>query len=91
MTRGERWQKFFESKGWLKGDVISGGDNETLKILVCKTAESDPREYWTFDTALVLEQEGILCSEYRSGTVFFQWEDILQVRLEYDRKKGKWL
>lgn len=91
MTRGERWKKFFTSKGWLKGDVIAGGENEVLKISIRRAAESEPREYWTFETALVVEEAGILCSEYRAGTVFFQWDDIVQVRLEEDRKKSKWL
>jgi hypothetical protein len=43
------------------------------------------------DSALILSEFDILCFETRTGTVFFQWDDILQVRVEIESKKRGWL
>lgn len=89
MTRGENWKAFFESKGWIKDDVISGGENDTLKISIRCAGESEDRGDSVCETALVVNEGEILCHESRSGTIFFQWEDIVRVKLE--EKKRSWL
>ncbi len=89
MTRGETWKRFFESKGWIADDVISGGDNETLEISIRGRDSSDDRADTVCESALILHDGDILCHESRSGTVFFQWDDVVRVKL-VDKKKS-WL
>lgn len=91
MTKGEKWKKFFEAKGWLKDDVITAGDNERLKISIRRGNAPDDQRGEPIESALILKDYDILCYETRNGTVFFQWDDILQVKLEEDTKKRKWL
>lgn len=91
MTKGEKWKKFFSDKGWLKDDVISAGDNDTLKISIRRGNSLDDQRAEPIESALMLEDYDILCYETRNGTVFFQWDDIMQVKLEEDKKKRKWL
>lgn len=91
MTRGEKWKKFLADKGWLVNDVISGGENETLKISICESGFAEGRKPTVVDSALVMKDYDILCYESPSGTVFFQWDDIMQIKLEIDKKKRGWL
>jgi hypothetical protein len=89
MTRGENWKRFFESKGWIKDDVICCGENESLQISIRGVGGSDDRVDSVCESALILQDGNILCHESRNGTVFFQWDDIVRVKM-VDKKKG-WL
>jgi hypothetical protein len=89
MTRGEKWKEFFASKGWIKDDVICGGESEVLRISIRGGRDPDDRVDSVCDSALILHGGDILCHESRNGTIFFQWDDIVRVKLE-DKKKG-WL
>ena len=90
MTRGEKWIRLFTDKGWLVDDVISGGEKEKLKISI-RSCEGEGRKATVIDSALVMKDYDILCYESSGGTVFFQWDDIVQVRLEEDSGKKGWL
>ena len=91
MTKGEIWKRFFENKGWLKNDVIAGDEKEILRIsLSCTNASGSPEDI-TCETALILKEEGILCHETKTGTVFFQWDDIIQVKVDDRDRKKSWL
>jgi hypothetical protein len=89
--RGERWKKFFNDRGWIKNDVISGGEGEVLKIAIRESAVSEGRKPVIIESALILDDYDILCYESPSGSVFFQWNDILQVKLETEKQKRGWL
>jgi hypothetical protein len=91
MTKGEKWKRFFEHKGWIANDVISAGEGERLIICVCHSEVGGSSKESMIDSALILPEFDILCYETRTGTVFFQWDDILQVKLEVDGKKRGWL
>jgi len=90
MTRGENWKRFFTSRGWIADNVICGREDETLRISIRGGRDSEDRIDSVCDSALILDDGDILCHETRSGTVFFQWDDILSVKLE-DGKKKRWL
>jgi len=90
MTKGEKWKRFFEHRGWINDDVISGKKGEKVIISVCPGGGPD-RKTETIDSALILKDFDILCYETRTGTVFFQWDDITQVKLEEAGKKRGWL
>lgn len=91
MTKGEKWKRFFEHKGWITNDVISGGDGEKLAISICQVGVEGGTKEAAIDSALILDEFDILCYETRTGTVFFQWDDILRVRVEIESKKRGWL
>jgi hypothetical protein len=91
MTRGENWKRFFTSKGWITDDVISAGEGETLKICIRQAGHTEDKDDCICESALIMEEDGVLCHESRTGTVFFQWDDIVRVKLEDDKKKKGWL
>jgi hypothetical protein len=91
MTRGENWKNFFKSMGWINDDVISAGNEGMLIISIRKCEGYDSGKSDTINTALIHQEFDILCHETPSGTVFFQWDDILQVKLEVSKKKKGWL
>jgi hypothetical protein len=91
MTKGEKWKRFFEHKGWITDDVISAGEKEKLVICVCSSEATGNSKESMINSAMILPEFDILCYETRTGTVFFQWDDIRQVRLEVDAKKRGWL
>lgn len=91
MTKGEKWKAFFEHKGWIADDVISGGDGEKIIISICQGSLTINQKEAAIESALILKDLDILCYETRTGTVFFQWDDIVQVKLEVDGKKRGWL
>jgi len=91
MTKGERWKQFFETRGWVKNDVISGSENETLKITLKSATGTSDKDEATCDRALITPIEGILCHETRTGTVFFQWDDIIMVKVDDATRKKGWL
>ena len=91
MTRGEKWMKLFSDKGWLKNDVISGSEGDRLKITVRIGGDSSGVKTTTIESALILKDCDILCFELPSGTVYFQWDDIISVKQEFDKKKKGWL
>ena len=45
----------------------------------------------TTDSALVMNELDLLCFEDKSGTVFFDWEDIIQVKLVPAGSHKGWL
>jgi len=87
MTRGERWKHFMESKGWVENDVIRGRDGEILRITINSCAESGKTVGTTFTEVLIMQEYDLLCGELPSGSVVFQWDDILHVRIEAPPKK----
>jgi hypothetical protein len=89
VTRGETWRRFFESKGWIADEVVSGGENDTLEISIRGRGDSEDRVEARCESALILHDGDILCHESRTGTIFFQWDDIIRVKL-VDKKKS-WL
>jgi hypothetical protein len=91
MTKGEKWKNFFEHKGWIVDDVLKGGEGEKLVISIRCGAEAGSTRDTAIDSALLLKELDILCHETRTGTVFFQWDDILSVKLEIEGKKRGWL
>lgn len=91
MTRGDKWKQLFEKKGWLKDDVINGGEGEKLHISIPKPSGKVVGELITIDSALHLPDEDLLCYEEGSSSVIFQWDDIVQVRIEFGGEKRKWL
>lgn len=91
MAKGEKWKRFFEHKGWINNDVISGGEGEKLAIAIRQDGVDRGMKEAAIDSALILGEFDILCFETRTGTVFFQWDDILQVRVEIESKKRGWL
>jgi hypothetical protein len=91
VTKGEKWKRFFEHKGWIADDVISGGKGRKLIISICQGGTSGDRKDEKIESALILKDLDILCYETRTGTVFFQWDDITQVKLEVEGKKRGWL
>jgi len=91
MTRGERWKRFIVNRGWLNGDIVEGKENQILKISICCGSSPTDGRLATFERAMVLEDEDILCYESGTGEVFFQWEDIVQIKIEEPRKKRGWL
>jgi hypothetical protein len=91
MTKGERWKSFFEHKGWIKNDVISGGEGEKLNISICPCRSAPDSMEAMIDSALILKDFDLLCHETRTGTVYFQWDDIVQVKVEIEAKKRGWL
>ncbi len=90
MTRGDRWKKFFQEKGWIDDDVIRGQDGAKLAVSVGR-CDPEGRGSCTYETGIYLKDRDILCTETRSGTVFFQWDDIVQVVLEDPKQKKGWL
>lgn len=91
MSKADTWKHFFEQKGWIDNDVISGGEGEKLVFCVCNSSAPGGFTESMTEKALVLPGFDILCCETRTGSVFFQWEDIVMVRLEVDHKKKGWL
>jgi len=91
MTRGERWKRFLEDKGWVENDVIRGKDGETLRITICSCAEPGKTAGTTFDEVLIMPEYDLLCGELPSGSVVFQWDDIAHVRIEAPPKKKGFL
>jgi hypothetical protein len=91
MANGDIWRKFFEKRGWIKKDVIAGSGDEVLSIsLRCSGAPGNADDY-ACETALILPDEGLLCHETKTGTVFFQWEDIVTVRVDDKNRRKSWL
>ncbi|MBU8934150.1 MAG: hypothetical protein KOO62_09095 [candidate division Zixibacteria bacterium] len=91
MTKGEKWRKLFESKGWLNENVIRGQDNDSLDITIRGCCGSPERNTVTIDSALIMPELDMLCYEDGKGTVYFNWEDIVQVRQMPASKKKGWL
>jgi hypothetical protein len=91
MTKGESWKRFFEHKGWIADDVISAGQGEKLIISICQGGMTVERGETLIDSALILKDFDLLCHETRTGTIFFHWDDIVQVKLEVEAKKRGWL
>jgi hypothetical protein len=91
MTKGEIWKSFFEHKGWITNDVITGGQGERLTISLSRGSMAAESAEAVIDSALILKDFDLLCHETRTGTVYFQWEDIVQVKLEVEAKKRGWL
>lgn len=91
MTKGEKWKEFISGMGWIADDVISGRDSGTLKIFIKTNGDPDSRKSMPIEAAMIHKEYDILCYETPSGTVFFQWDDILQIKLEIDKKKRGWL
>jgi hypothetical protein len=91
MSKGERWVKFFTDKGWLKNNVIAAGEGEELQIFINMGDLSTDRRNKAIDSAMILEGGDILCYEGPSGSVFFQWDDIIQVKVEKAGGKKGWL
>jgi hypothetical protein len=91
MTKGETWRSFLEHKGWIVNDVITGGEAGKVLISVRPGRETGTTDDVAIGPALILREFDILCYETRTGTVFFQWDDITQVKLEVDKKKRGWL
>ena len=91
MTKGEVWKRFFEGKGWLADDVVRGNEGESIKITIGSSCSSHESGTTTFDAVLVLKDYDVLCAELPSGSVFFQWGDIVHVMVgEAKGKKGGW-
>jgi hypothetical protein len=86
MTKGQSWKRFLEDKGWLVNDVIKGQDDEKLCICLQKGSGGDGTTI-VIDTALVMKDYDILCYEKSTGTVFFHWDDIMQISVEFGKKK----
>jgi hypothetical protein len=91
MTKGEKWKNFFEHKGWIVNDVITAGEGEKLVIFVRQGGEAGVSKDTGIDSALLLREFDILCYETRTGTVFFQWDDITHVKLDVESRKRGWL
>jgi hypothetical protein len=91
MTRGEIWKQFLANKGLIKDDVISAGEGMSLKIYIRQAGRSEDANDSVCESALIMEEDDVLCHETRTGTVFFQWDDIMRVKLEEDKKKRSWL
>jgi hypothetical protein len=91
MSKGDKWKRLFINKGWLKDDVINGGEGETLRIAIPKPDGRVVGELITIDSALHMPDEDVLCYEDGPSSVIFQWDDIVQVRIEHGGKKKKWL
>ena len=51
MTRGEKWKRFFEEKSWIKNDVISGGEDGSLQIVIPRTSCMDDPKFDSIDSA----------------------------------------
>ncbi|MFH2036404.1 MAG: hypothetical protein ABIJ45_08375 [Candidatus Zixiibacteriota bacterium] len=91
LQRGEKWLRFFSEKGWLKNDVLSGGESDKLKITVRIGGDSSGIKSTTIESALYQKDLDILCYETPGGTVYFQWDDIITVQQVIDNKKKGWL
>jgi hypothetical protein len=91
MTKGEMWRCFLERKGWIVNDVITGGEAGTVLVSIKQSREAGGTDDAAIGPTLILQEFDILCYETRTGTVFFQWDDITQVKLEVDKKKRGWL
>jgi len=91
MTRGEKWKQFFAEKGWIKNGIVEGSDSEKIILAVQTAGDAFGRKCAVVEKALVLEDQDILCYECSSGTVYFQWDDIVQVRQEPKAAKKGWL
>ncbi len=91
MTKGEKWRRLFETKGWLNDDVIRGQGEDRLEITIRGCCGSPERNSVTIDSALIEAELDMLCFEDSKGTVFFDWEDIIQVRLAPAAKEKGWL
>ena len=90
-SKAEKWKRLFESKGWLVNDVVAGREGHKLRITIAGCCDSPERSSMTVDTALVIPELDLLCFDDAGGTVFFDWEDIVQVRLVPPRKRKGWL
>ncbi len=91
MNREEKWEKFLKEKGWLANDIISGSENEVIRISIRKGFDLDKGKMLVFDTVMVLGDSGILCAEHPQGSIFFQWDDIIQIMVENEKSKKGWL
>jgi len=91
MTRAERWKRFVTGRGWLNDGIIAGTGGDKLILAVRTPGEGYGAKCAMVEKALVLEDEDILCYECASGTIFFQWDDILQIRHEPVKTKKGWL
>jgi len=91
MTKGDRWRELFQSKGWIKDDVVTGGEDFKISMVIAGCCDSPDRCYKRIDSAMLLPGLDILCYEEPKGTVFFQWDDLVQVRLEPSSGKKGWL
>ena len=89
MTKGEKWQKLFNDKGWIKNNVISAGENEAIKIFINFGDVSMEGKNRFIDSAMILDDMNILCYDGPAGTAFFQWDDIVQVLVEEAGRKKK--
>ncbi len=90
-TKGEKWRHLFEAKGWLNADVVRAREGDKLDITIRGCCGSPDRSSVTIDSALIMPELDMLCYEDTKGTVFFDWEDIIQVRLAPAAKKKGWL
>ena len=91
MTKEAKWRRLFESKGWINDDVIRCKDEGKLRITIAGCGSSPEHHSVITDSAMVLPELDMLCYEDKRGTVFFLWEDIVQVRLEPSAKSKGWL
>ena len=89
MTKGEKWQKLFNDKGWIQNDVISGGENEELKIFINFGDVSVDGKNRFIDSAMIMDDNDMLCYEGPAGTSFFLWYDIVLVLVEEAGRKKK--
>jgi len=91
MTKGEKWKRLFETKGWINENVVRGNEKFSLNIIIAGSCDSPDRGSVCTDSALIMPELDLLCFEDRQGSVFFDWEDILQVRMVPASKRKGWL
>lgn len=87
MNRGDNWKRLLTDKGWLVENIIRGKEGETLRIMIRSSGQN---KLATYDSALIMPEYDMLCVEEADGSILFHWEDIVQIKVEYDKKKRGW-
>lgn len=91
MDKGKNWKEFFTTQGWINNNVIAAGENEEMQIYINMGDVSAINKSNAIDSALIMDKGNILCYEGPKGSVYFQWDDIIQVRVDKVKEKKSWL
>jgi len=91
MSKGERWKKFVHGQSWVQNNIVTAGEDKEITIFITLGDITSDRKSTSIDSAMIMDDGDILCYEGPNGTAFFQWDDIIQIKVDQVNKKKGWL
>ena len=79
MSRAAKWRELFESKGWIKDDVIRCQEDGRLKITIAGCCGSPQNHTVSTDSAMILTELGMLLVEDEGIKIFETFPNIKEV------------